>query len=241
MHRVLRSDGIVAMSEPGRGHGATDRSTQDTREWGVLENELVIEDVAALARDCGFAEVKLIVSSPSVQTEIDAGELGAFMGGKGFARHWKAFCSAMEQHRYIVCAKTAARTTTKRPGVVAARIELLSPHPQCERDVPTRLTFRISNAGNTVWLGGETPRGGWTRLGAHLYRGNDRRELVDFDWWRHALPGEISPEEAVTLEAALPPIAAAGAYVVVFDLVIEGMAWFADLGSSPLAVNLDVR
>lgn len=47
MCRVLRPDGIVAMSEPGHGHAASEHSLNEATNWGVLENELVLEDVAA--------------------------------------------------------------------------------------------------------------------------------------------------------------------------------------------------
>jgi hypothetical protein len=207
----------------------------------VLENELVLEDVAALARECSFASVQVVLASPFAHAAIDAGDLGAFMGGKGFARYWKAYCAALEQHHYITCAKTALGPTTRRPSRPSAQIRadgvsVLS--ARAGEAFTTQLT--IANTGDTTWLGGDTPRSGWTRVGAHLYRDDGTRALVDFDWWRQALPRDVAPGEAVTLRAELPALPAAGTYVLHVDLVIEQVAWFADFGGEPATLRITV-
>jgi SAM-dependent methyltransferase len=242
MHRVLRSHGIVAMSEPGRGHGATAQSVREASDSGVLENELVLEDVAALARDCGFASVQVVLASPFAHAAIDAGELGAFMGGKGFARYWKAYCAALEQHHYITCAKTALGYTTRRPSRLSAQIRADDTSIRAARaGEPFTTELIITNTGDTTWLGGNTPRNGWTRVGAHLYRDDSTQTLVDFDWWRQPLPDDVAPGATVTLRAEMPPLRAAGTYMVSIDLVIEQVAWFTDFGGEPATLRIEVR
>jgi SAM-dependent methyltransferase len=242
MHRVLRPHGIVAMSEPGRGHGATAQSVREATDSGVLENELVLEDVAALARDCGFAAVQVVLASPFAHDAIDASDLGAFMGGKGFARYWKAYCAALERHHYITCAKRALAHTTRRPSKLSAQIRTGSTSIESARaGEPFTTELIITNTGDTTWLGGDTLRSGWTRVGAHLYRDDGTRALVDFDWWRHPLPGEVPPGATVTLRAEWPPLRAAGTYIISVDLVIEQVAWFADFGGEPATVSIEVR
>ena len=241
MHRVLRSDGVVAMSEPGYGHGATAHSVAEA-ESGVLENELVLEDLAALAEDVGFREVTVIASSPLVRHEIPARELGAFMGGKGFAGYWKALCSGLEQHHYIVLHKETAEPTTRRPSRLIARIDLKRDDEALSLTVGSRsqINLRVTNIGDTRWLAGEHAGSGWTRLGAHLYRAGPPRETVDFDWLRIDLPHDVGPGEQVAIRAELPPVDVPGDYVVTFDLVVEGLTWFADRGSSPATMFIHV-
>jgi SAM-dependent methyltransferase len=243
MYRVLRSGGVVAMSEPGRGHAAAGHSVEEACRWGVLENELVIEDLAALARDCGFAHVNAIVSSPFVQMEVDAHELGAFMGGKGFAAYWKALCSALEQHHYIVCYKNGqGLPTTRRPTGLLARIEVEPGHGHRWGTAPQPVRLRIRNMGQTTWIGGAARQAGWTRAGAHLYRGSLQSaapDLVNFDWWRCELPSDVAPGQEVTIDAVLPALPQ-GEYVLVFDLVVEGLTWFAAQGSGPARIALHV-
>lgn len=241
MHRVLRSDGLVAMSEPGLGHAAAEHSVEEA-ESGVLENELVLEDVAALARSVGFRDVTVMVASPLVRREIPAHDLGAFMGGKNFAGYWKALCSGLEQHHYIVLHKDASAPTTRRPARLLARIDVLngSEKVKVESGRRARVTLRVTNIGETRWLAGEGAGAGWTRIGAHLYRAGASRDVVDFDWHRQDLPRDVEPGDRVTLDAVLPPLVDPGEYVVAFDLVVEGLTWFADRGSNPASVGVVV-
>ena len=241
MHRVLGPHGILGMSEPGRGHGATAQSIREAADSGVLENELVLEDVAALAGACGFASVEVVLASPFAHMAINAGELGPFMGGKGFAHYWKSYCAALEQHHYITCAKSAGGPTTRRPSRLSTQILVESGSILSVRaGEPTITQLTIANTGDTTWLCGDTPRSGWTRVGAHLYRDDGTRALVDFDWWRQALPRDVSPGQTATLVAELPPLLTAGTYVVIIDLVIERVAWFADFGCEPATLRITV-
>jgi SAM-dependent methyltransferase len=240
MFRVLRADGAVAMSEPGRGHGSAAHSVAEA-ESGVLENELVLEDLAALAEDVGFSAATVIVASPLVRHEIPARELGAFMGGRRFASYWKALCSGLEQHHYVVLHKGGVQPTTARPSRLSAQINIGGSLDRAVRAAePLGLEVRLTNLGDTRWLSrpGES---GWTRLGAHLYRNSAPRALVDFDWFRQGLPSDIAPGHTVMMTAQLPAIPAAGDYVIEFDLVVEGLTWMADRGSAPVTLSLHVH
>ena len=48
------------------------------------------------------------------------------------------------------------------------------------------------------------------------------------------------PEQSIRVMARLPPVHEPGRYVIAFDLVVEGVAWFADRGSMPLNVPFEV-
>lgn len=239
MIRVLRDDGLVAMSEPGRGHSAAAHSVAES-ETGVLENELVLEDLAALAQEVGFREATVVVASPLVRHEIAARELGAFMGGKGFARYWKSLCSGLEQHHYLLLHKGAPHATTRRPSRLIARIEAEPAALAIPPGRRARVSVRIANTGDTVWLAGERAGSGWTRLGAHLYHAGPPRRAIDFDWQRLELSHDVQPGAQAVITAELPPIAVPGDYAVVFDLVVEGLTWFADRGSQPAIVVVRV-
>jgi SAM-dependent methyltransferase len=242
MYRVLRADGIVGMSEPGQGHAETEYSLQEMRSSGVLENELLLEDLAALARDCGFAHVSVVASATSTSFEIPADQLGAFMGGKGFAAYWKAYSSALEGHHHILCYKSAPKRTTRRPGTLLAGIEVVSgSHVRAQAGSEAVITLHIANRGDTTWLRGGSSTPGWTRVGGHLYkRAEAVEELIDFDWWRVDLPSNVEPGHRIEVDVAIPPLAAAGEYVVMVDLVVEGLVWFAGRGSRPAVVDLTV-
>jgi hypothetical protein len=147
----------------------------------------------------------------------------------------------LEQHHYITCAKRALGHTTRRPSRLSAQIRAGGTSQSARAGEAYSTELIITNTGDTTWLGGDTPRSGWTRVGAHLYRDDGTRTLVDFDWWRQPLPGDVPPGATVTLRAEWPPLRAAGTYIVNVDLVIELVAWFADFGGEPATVRIEVR
>ena len=237
MRRVLRQDGIVAMSEPGRGHADSAPSVAEAAATGVLENELVLEDIAALAIASGFRAARVLVSPNAPLMELDATDLRRFTGGRGFSRYWKELCAALDSHHYILLFAGDPEPTTARPKRLRAMIRETAGR-QCltaMRGVATDIVIDVHNNGDTRWIADEgTP--GWTRLGGHLYEAEPRR-LVDFDWVRIPLGSDVRPDRTIRISASLPPIERPGDYVVALDLVIEAVAWFADRGSPTLELR----
>ena len=91
-----------------------------------------------------------------------------------------------------------------------------------------------------MWLHAEGR--GWTRLGGHLYVvQNGSRELVDYDWLRAGLERDIEPGDRAVLEVALPAIDRPGTYEIEFDVVLEGVTWFAKRGSPTATLNITVE
>jgi SAM-dependent methyltransferase len=235
MRRVLRSDGIVGMSEPGRGHAASRPSLAEAAATGVLENELVLEDVAELALSCGFVAARVIIANRPPVFEIDAADLRPFMGGRGFSQYWRALTASLDGHHFILLFAGDPIPTTRRPRLLRARFGAPS-LVRMEVGRSAHFTLTVQNAGDTRWLAAANTAG-WTRLGAHLYRVDQKVRIdVDFDWLRVAIPGDVEPDEVVRLAIELPPIDTPGEYLVAFDVVIEGIAWFADRGSMPVEI-----
>ncbi len=91
------------------------------------------------------------------------------------------------------------------------------------------LAVRIRNTGDTFWP--TEPFGhGVVTIGPYVtLPDGSRRELP-----RVALPRSVPPGEELALELAVPRHAAGDADEIAVDCVREGIAWFSDLGSSPL-------
>ncbi|HLE83517.1 MAG TPA: hypothetical protein VJG13_04180, partial [Thermoanaerobaculia bacterium] len=199
-------------------------------------------EVEAMARRAGFTEAALLPYSLTATREIPIAGLGGIAESEALLDLWLAI------HRgtyYLVLHKGPWVRTTRVPGRLDAGIELVAPSGTL-RAAPGEalaLRFRVVNRGDTRWLGTGAERPGWTRLGAHLYReaGTPPGELLDFDWLRIALPADLDPGAAAEVEAVLPPLGEPGAYRLVFDLVIEGLTWFAARGSAPLEARLLVE
>ena len=237
MHRVLAPDGIAAMAEPGQGHAESLTSITETADWGVLENELVVEDVAALAEAAGFGAVNVLAEGPTRRFELPARGIRAFQGGgAGFSRFWGDLCCELRGHHYLLLHKSGSTPTTVRPGRLGAELRLVrSAAPALSRGEPLHVVLRVRNTGDTRWLhrGDGEPRAGWTRLGAHLHEaGEPLGAVIDFDWFRAALDRDVEPRKSFTVRLALPGIDRPGRYDVLFDLVIEGVTWFAARSAS---------
>jgi SAM-dependent methyltransferase len=240
--RILRPDGMVAMCEPGTGHADTEASRREVERYGVLENELVAEDVGALAVDCGFAAAHLIVASPRALCEIPCEDLGPFIRGKGFAHFWAVQSNALIDGHYFVLYKGDPRPNTTRPKTLGARIALVRTPSEIRiaRGERATVPLEIANVAETTWLSAPPDGRGWTRVGVHLLRAGEPPVVVDFDWLRVELPHDVRSGTAITLTLQLPAVQELGLYHVVFDLVIEGTAWFAERGSKTAVAHLRV-
>ena len=69
--RVLKSDGIVAMSEPGRHHSGTEASQFEMKTYSVIENDFVLEDVWLQAQATGFKDIRVspVLREPDMSME----------------------------------------------------------------------------------------------------------------------------------------------------------------------------
>lgn len=93
----------------------------------------------------------------------------------------------------------------------------------------------VTNAGRSFWpSGGAFPfPQGTINVGAYLDRPDGRNELG-----RTPLPHSLPPGASVTVGVAIPAEVTEAGGEVTIDLVREGLAWFGDLGSTPLVVAL---
>lgn len=242
MARVLVDGGIVAMSEPGIGHSETADAVREVEVAGVLENEVVLEELDEMARAAGFTGAFLLPLSLDAAREVPVSDLVTGEESDLFlAEAWIAFHAGT---RYIVLHKGPWIPTSRRAAGLAAAIEVLGPRPPW-RVAPGQelsLRVRLRNRGAARWLASAEDRRGWTRLGVHLYGGpgGAAAEPVDFDWLRVPLGADVEPGETREIEVVLPALEAEGDYRLVFDLVAEEVAWFAQHGSPALEANLRV-
>jgi len=57
--RILKPGGIAGFSEPGRYHSRSEQSQHEMRTFGVLENDMILEDIRKMAINVGFTEMVL--------------------------------------------------------------------------------------------------------------------------------------------------------------------------------------
>ena len=182
MARVLTRGGIVVMAEPGAGHAQTGESLGVVEATGVLENEIVLQDLDAMARRAGFEEPALVSGLSLIAArEMPVSKLGSADESGALLEQWNALHNG--RRRYIVLHKGPWVPTTRHPESLDARIEIAgATAPLASAAGETlRMRVRVVNRGDTRWLSTAVERRGWTRLGVHLYR--DQGEVAGGEAW----------------------------------------------------------
>lgn len=122
---------------------------------------------------------------------------------------------------------------------LACEIHATLAQPVVEQQ-PFALDVTVSNTGRARWLPADAAHGG-VKIGAHLY--DAAGVLLDFDFASQALtspPRGIVPGETVQCVLTLPP-RPAGRYRLEVDCVASRVAWFAQVGSRPVVMDVEVR
>jgi len=91
----------------------------------------------------------------------------------------------------------------------------------------------ITNAGSATWQPGAF------NAAYHLYVPSGA--VFVWDGVRTALPATVAPGQAVTLNVIVKMPPAAGSYVLRFDVVQEGVAWFSGQGVPMGSATLQVQ
>jgi hypothetical protein len=91
----------------------------------------------------------------------------------------------------------------------------------------------ITNAGTTTWQPGAF------NASYHLYTQSEA--LFVWDGLRTALPAAVAPGQAVTLDVIVRMPPGAGSYILRFDVVQEGVAWFSGQGVPMGSATLQVQ
>ena len=240
MVRVLKPGGVVAMCEPGKGHSTSETSRFEMEEWGVLENDIVVEDLGALAVVCGFTKVSVVPINLPLSVEIPTDRLRNFLRGKELRHYWSQWAQAFQDVNYILMYKGEYTPTTRHPQTARVKIELVPSHLEVPAGTSAQLQVRLTNTGDTQWLGDTVGQAGWTRLGGHLHGHEPGTAALDYDWYRGELPHDVAPGKATTVDVCLPSIDTPGCYRVVFDLIAEQVLWFENRGSPTVELRLDV-
>jgi SAM-dependent methyltransferase len=239
--RVLRDGGVAGFSEPGPEHSRTPQSQYEMRTFGVVENDVRIEEIWDTARAVGFTDVRLalfsvpgmLVSWPEYIEFLAQGDPSLRFGA--LSRRFMA-----ERRTFFLYKGTPPVSAAEyRAGLRA----VLAVAPAARRvRAGEEATFRVTatNAGTAVWQPHGSGLGG-VSLGAHLY--DEHGVILRHSYhWESLTPGDgaaVAPGESVVREAIVPA-PAPGRYLLEFDLVAADVVWFGLNGSATPRVELEV-
>ena len=98
--------------------------------------------------------------------------------------------------------------------------------------------LKLRNAGRNTWQhDGAHP----VRLGFHWYKDGRQLLLKPEHDIRTPLPADVAPGGEVTVKASVAAPAEGGKLTLKWDLVEEGVTWFADKGNKPLTLAVEVE
>lgn len=250
MGRVLCRGGVAGFAEPGPEHSRTEKSQQEMRDFGVVENDVDIREIWKHARNAGFTDIKLaIFNIPPFHLSLEdfedfvAGPTQTELGEK--TEVWSKYATAVRDflanQRTFFLHKGAAHATDSRYRAgLQARIETREAAVTARANQTITIHATAVNNSPSVWL----PRGaglGAVLLGVHVCD-RDGRIIKHSYHWEALTPGEgrpILPGETVEVEVNVPGLPAAS-YVLKLDMVSYDVAWFAANGSPQAAVALEV-
>ena len=266
IRRVLNPEGVVIFSEPGAGHASHPTSLAASRNYGVLENEILIDDFMELCLSAGFADVRLHPISHVVPL---------FELQKDQWRDWRRFTASQRPTRAleklwrsvleiaglgkkdvlfeeafaIRLLRELQPVIEQHPVITAHRAPFVRPVPTVDTAVlqliapPVRvpaastMTWRV-RVSNAGTTRWDTSSGALVRLGVQLLSSDG--QLIDRDHSRHALPRPLAPGEDCELTLPIPAPSAAGSYQLKLDLVREGVSWFELTGSQPVVHTIEI-
>ncbi|HXH41052.1 MAG TPA: methyltransferase domain-containing protein [Thermoanaerobaculia bacterium] len=238
--RVLKPGGIAAFAEPGPRHSRTPLSQFEMRTYGVVENDIDIHAIWRTAQTCGFRDLKLVVFHvPPFHVSLDDYE--DLLAGGATSVKWAASTRVFlrDVRSFFLFREGFERVDSRSAAGLACDImATLVSSPAIEGE-PVALDATVRNRGAAIWLPSDAPFGG-VALGAHLYDEGGRLLTFDLHWERLTdPPREISPEETLIVRMTLPP-QGAGRYLLEVDCVAAGVSWFAQLGSRPAQLAVEV-
>jgi hypothetical protein len=102
---------------------------------------------------------------------------------------------------------------------------------------PVRVCVQVRNSGSVRWLHSNLNHFAMVKVGGHLYDQDMR--LLDHDFLRVQLEHDVSPGQEVAVEDSFAGDRP-GRYYVLLELVSERVAWFAQAGSEPLRLEVQV-
>lgn len=258
--RVLTPRGIAVFSEPGTGHAHMPASIAATRDFGVLEQEVLIEPFITMCRDAGFVDVRVCpIAYVIPEFELSLEEWRAWQRLprvkrplRAAEKMWRAaleFVGAgkdsvlFEEAFAMRLVRLLQQPVEEHPFFLAAKFEL----PKDRR--PTyRAAIHLGSlpspiaAGKPLDVPVTIENRGSVSWPAHSEtdKGHVRLgvqlldaegRIVARDFARAELPGDLAPGEACDLRASLIAPAEPGRYSFKFDMVAEGVTWFEPTGS----------
>jgi hypothetical protein len=109
---------------------------------------------------------------------------------------------------------------------------------QVEAGAKLNLAITIRNAGDTLWLSGQSLRAGVVMPGVRVI--DECGEIFSEVHGDPLLPRSVVPGQTIALKIPCAVPLVPGRYTIKIDLVDQLVCWFEEKGSQPLLFSLEV-
>ena len=216
---MLDDDGVALFSEPGQGHADAAVSAAAVRDFGVLEQEILIGPFIRHCREAGFEHVTvkpLLQSVPGFDLTLDQWESWSRLAASTRPRRALAklaFAAAelvglgkrgplFEETMAVHMVRTVRQVVEHHPVIVAAKTRRatladqqwrasirVQPLEPVARGRAVTMTVTATNTGAATWRARSASGIGHVTLGVQLLDAEER--LVTRDYHRVALPHDV--------------------------------------------------
>jgi SAM-dependent methyltransferase len=225
-YRILKPGGRIVLSEPGPNQSKTVASQLEMRNFKVIEDDVIIEDLEVLAHNSGFNNFNVGIYNP-IPKFFSVGEFN-YLLNKNPAELIKPTLDFMENVRLIRIIKDGyEKLDSLRSESLKCLIE--------GKMVESNILVKITNNSDCTWLKSGIEVGS-VNLVMHLL--DEEKNAIEFDFQRFKLrENEILPGDFVELVLPLPKIESEVKFIE-FDLVSEHIAWFKFIGNASLILSI---
>lgn len=237
--RVLAPGGIAGFVEPGPHHSASPEAQYEMAHHDVLENDIVLADIATIAMRVGFSEIRV---RPLLDHELSLDDYRALTRRKWaplVARRLQRSARQGFEGGAIFFLHKGPLVLDSRGAVgLAHRMQTPEAAARTRAGEPWRVEVRVTNTGQARWLASNLGGFGEVSLGSHLCDSEGKRLKLDFGRSRSAR--DIEPGETLSWPIELR-FEQPGSYQVELDLVAEFITWFETVGSVPVRIKVQVE
>ena len=236
-YRVLKPGGIVGFCEPGHHHSSADDSQSEMRTYGVLENDILLEEIKAMSEEVGFSDFFI---KPHFDCDIDLNyeEYRNIMSKKNIPERLRDnFLVSMETENVFFLTKGKFMFDSRKPQGLKHALYVNKERFLCRMNEPLNLQVTVKNTGESKWLVDNIKNIGVVFVGMHLYDSSDN--LLNFDFYRKKISKGLYPGDEIS-EALSVTFTNPGTYHVILDLVSEKICWFEQFGSVPQRISVEI-
>lgn len=236
-HRVLKDGGLAGFSEPGRQHSQSPVSQYEMLHYGVIENDIKLEDVKRLADEAGFSQL-LAAAESGFETWLDFSEAQQVWNQHTLPERWTtANLHSFHGRATFVLQKGQYLPDSRLAEGLAGELHVAPDDIEVRAGEPLAFDVTVRNTGSARWLAHNTPDIGAVKIGAKVRLASAAASAPDVH--RTHLPHDLDPGQTCVVPVEMC-LTEPGAYDVTLDLLDEQVVWFETLGLRPPTLHVVV-